>query len=67
MTDETLSKKELAYALALYGVRPLIGGEGYQSRLLRTTHWRELRAMIRDDYVRPSQWDRFNEVTERGP
>ena len=57
--DETLSKKELAYALALRDLLPI---EGVSRRL----SWVNLRQMIREDYVRPSQWDRFNEVSERG-
>ena len=59
MTDETLSKKELAYALALRDLLPIEG-------VSRKLSWRKLRQMIRDDYVRPSRWDRFNEVSERG-
>ena len=59
MTGETLSKKELAYALALRDLLPI---EGVSRRL----SWVNLRQMIREDYVRPSQWDRFNEVSERG-
>jgi hypothetical protein len=59
MNDETLSKKELAYALALRDLLPIEG-------VSRKLSWVNLRQMIREDYVRPSQWDRFNEVTERG-
>jgi hypothetical protein len=59
MTGETLSKKELAYALALRDLLPI---EGVSRRL----SWVNLRQMIREDYVRPSRWDRFNEVSERG-
>jgi hypothetical protein len=59
--DETLNKKELAYALALRDVKPSPTLGCYQ-----TARWRELRAMIRDDYVRPSRHDRFNAVSERG-
>jgi hypothetical protein len=59
MTNE-LNKRESAYAALLRDVKPL-GGAGYQ-----TEQWRKLRDMIRDDYVRPIRWERFNEVAERG-
>jgi hypothetical protein len=62
MTDETLSKKELAYALALRAVMPVVG----TAPVRQMADWRRLRDMIRDDYVRPSRWDRFDEVAERG-
>ena len=59
MTVETLSKKELAYALALRDLLPIEG-------VSRKLSWVNLRQMIREDHVRPSRWDRFNEVSERG-
>jgi hypothetical protein len=55
-----MNKKETAYATLLRDVKPL-GGAGYQ-----TEQWRKLRDMIRDDHVRHSRWDRFNDVAERG-
>jgi hypothetical protein len=58
--EHTLSKKECAYAALLRDVKPL-GGAGYQ-----TEQWRKLRDMIREDYVRPSRWPRFNDMAERG-
>lgn len=57
-----LSHRERAYALALYTVCPVGGAAEFQRKA-----WRELRDLIRNDYVRPSRWERFIEITERGP
>jgi hypothetical protein len=55
---EKLNRKELDYALLLRELLP--------TDAARKQSWIQLRKMIHLDYIRPSRWDRFDEISERG-